>query len=64
MFVSSNCDALIGRIVSKILTKANASSHDRLNFDPDNTSKICQTQYSWKERRKISKTAKYYGEML
>ena len=37
------------------------NSHDGLNFDPSNANKIFH--YSGKERLKISKMAKFSGEM-
>lgn len=36
--------------------------HDRLNFEPGKMNKI--PHYSWKENVKISKIAKFDGEML
>ena len=42
-------------------TTVTDNSHDGLNFDPSNANKIFH--YSWKERLKISKMAKFSGEM-
>ena len=43
-------------------SQAMGNSHDRLNFDPGKTDKIFH--HSWKERLKISRIAKFGGEML